>query len=50
MGMTCLDMTIIQEEHMLRLFLCTFTDFENDFLPNKINLIRNNGEAQEVIE
>jgi hypothetical protein len=46
-GMTHMD-TTIQEEHMVSLFLCTFSNFENKFLPKKIIIIRNNKEAQEV--
>jgi hypothetical protein len=46
-GMTRMD-TIIQEEYTVSLFLYTFSNFKNILLPNKIIIIRDNKEAQEV--
>jgi hypothetical protein len=44
-GMTRMDMAI-QEEHMVSLFLFTFSNFENRLLPKEIIIIRNNKETQ----
>jgi hypothetical protein len=40
-GMTRMD-TTIHEEHMVSLFLCIFSNFDNKLLPKEIILIRNN--------
>lgn len=38
------------EKYKMSLLLGTFINFENGLLPNKINVIMNNGEHQEVTQ
>lgn len=49
MGVTPMDATI-EEDNKVSMFICTFSNFENDILPNEFIMILNNGEVREVIE
>jgi hypothetical protein len=42
--------TTMEEDHKMSLFQCTFSNFENGSLTNKIIVIKNSGEAKKIIE